>query len=730
MKHILSPKYVVRGFLSFLVIALMYTPIHTYALTAIAALPTPPNVSTVSETYLSTSATLSGHFSNTDSEKTYTEFQWGTNSNPSSLNNETGYIGQLSTSGNFSANITGLTPNTTYYFRAVAKNTQGGIKTADQVLSFTTNPPVTPDCYVNSFTSDASNNTVQMWGTATLHWTQQNCTSLTLSSSDNNFAETPVSGTSIVTETLGIPTTFVLKGTDAAGTLSQLSLTLNVSSATVTNSTCSIYSFTINDTSSTQIYNNAFATLKWNTASGCTNVSIVGSNGADFENLSNHSQTIVGPFNNTVTYTLRASDSTGATQQMQVTGSVNNPNNGGFIGYNNYGDCSISSFVSSLSTVSSGQSVMLSWSTDGSCSNVYISGTNNSIPYNYTLPTRGTIETNPLYGTSTFYITADGNTSATFAPLIVAVTGGPYAYSDQGSSNSILTSVASNVGSDSVRLNGVVVGSPYPSSAWFEYGTDPSVNLMTTQQSFPAGGTVSYYYTIYTNPSTTYYYRAVGKINGVTYRGSIMSVGTKDSSDNTTYVSNNTPAQTTAATPASTTVAPKAAEVTLAITNPSEKIYIGDTIDFKIVYSNDTNKKLSNAKLNITLPQGFTIIQTTRGQVASPSMINVNLGSLEAGATDSIFVQAKVENTVSLTTTLVTNGTLSYTNPNGSSDSSVGYVLNHAAGVASLGGFALGAGFFPTTILGWLVTILIILAVILTIRRISKAGKGGGGGHH
>ena len=90
-------------------------------------------------------------------------------------------------------------------------------------------------------------------------------------------------------------------------------------------------------------------------------------------------------------------------------------------------------------------------------------------------------------------------------------------------------------------------------------------------------------------------------------------------------------------------------------------------------------------------------------------------------------MQAKVGSSVSLTNTLVTNGALSFTYSNGVSDSAVGYVLNHASGgVSSLGGFALGSGFFPTTVIGWLVTILIILAVILTIRRISKAKKPSG----
>ena len=93
-------------------------------------------------------------------------------------------------------------------------------------------------------------------------------------------------------------------------------------------------------------------------------------------------------------------------------------------------------------------------------------------------------------------------------------------------------------------------------------------------------------------------------------------------------------------------------------------------------------------------------------------------------------MQATVGANTALNETLVTNGKLEYTLPDGTNDSAVGYVLNHAGGVASLGGLSLGAGFFPTTVLGWIVTILIILAVILTIRRISKAKHGSGALHH
>ena len=156
---------------------------------------------------------------------------------------------------------------------------------------------------------------------------------------------------------------------------------------------------------------------------------------------------------------------------------------------------------------------------------------------------------------------------------------------------------------------------------------------------------------------------------------------------------------------------------------------MGTTVDYTVTYANGSSKKLTNVGLSLVLPEGMTLVQTTQGRMTNPTTIQADLGTLAAGQTGSIFIQANV-GSVSTQETLVTNGTLTYTYPNGTTDSTVGYVLNHGEGGA-LGG--LGIGFFPTTVLGWLITILIILALILVIRRIIKsqdAGHGHGGAAH
>lgn len=592
-------------------------------------------------------------------------------------------------------------------------------------------------CVVKSFTTNAVNNTINQWNTTNIYWTFSNCTSLTLSSSDGRFSNTSVvKKTYIPTGALEQTTSYLLTGTDNNGNISQLSLTINVTPLSSIGSTgttnpgstpvgnCQIYSFDVNGSGYAQVTYNGGATLNWNTSYGCTDIQIVGDNGTHFDNNQNQSSLYLTPFKHQVIYTLNAKNQNGYGDSRQVTVTVYKPNTT----INNYGNCNITSFNSSSMSVSSGQTVTLSWTTSGYCTSVTITGTTGSIPFNYSLPANGSVPTNPLYGTSTFNISANGNVSTTGTPITVYVNGGPYPYDNGGASGNVITVVPTNIGAYSVRLNGIFITSPYPTQVWFEYGTDTSLNATTALQNFDGGVTRAFSDTIITNPKTTYYYRAVSKVNGVIYKGATMSVITKDKTDSTIFAPSSTSNSTS---PTNTAVAATTSSgVVLSITNKSDKVYVGDIVDFTISYSNGTNKKLSNVGINITLPQGFSLVQTTKGQTISPTMTSINVGTLAPGQSDSVFLQAKVGSDVSLTNTLVTNGTMSFTNPNGSNDSTVGYVLNHAGGVATLGGFSLGAGFFPTTILGWIMTILIILAVILTIRRISKAKHGTGALHH
>jgi len=130
-----------------------------------------PNVTTYAASNISTnSATLNGFVTGGNSS-TNAWFQWGTSF--SNLFNSTNQQYQGSGSSNFSAPIFGLSPNTTYYFRAAAQGNGGTVY--GNTLSFTTtnNFVVPPQPSVN-ITADSTN--LAYNGATFIRWNSSNAT--------------------------------------------------------------------------------------------------------------------------------------------------------------------------------------------------------------------------------------------------------------------------------------------------------------------------------------------------------------------------------------------------------------------------------------------------------------------------------------------------------------------------------------------------------------------------
>jgi hypothetical protein len=125
---------------------------------------TPPSVSTGAATGLGTSsATLNGNLTSLGSASSArVNFEWGTAA--ASLANQTTPVA-LSAPGSFLATLTGLTPNTIYYYRAKAV---GASTTYGTTLSFTTNASGTTTLDIDEVTNPPNASSISSTG-ATLN---------------------------------------------------------------------------------------------------------------------------------------------------------------------------------------------------------------------------------------------------------------------------------------------------------------------------------------------------------------------------------------------------------------------------------------------------------------------------------------------------------------------------------------------------------------------------------
>lgn len=111
---------------------------------------TPPTVTNLPVTDIATSsATLRGEVTDTGGANPNVTIYWGDNDAGTSAGSWDNSINLGAEGGEFSTGLTGLSPSTTYYFRAFASN-GAGLDWANSTSSFTTANPANPATIVNS----------------------------------------------------------------------------------------------------------------------------------------------------------------------------------------------------------------------------------------------------------------------------------------------------------------------------------------------------------------------------------------------------------------------------------------------------------------------------------------------------------------------------------------------------------------------------------------------------
>jgi hypothetical protein len=278
---------------------------------------------------------------------------------------------------------------------------------------------------------------------------------------------------------------------------------------------------------------------------------------------------------------------------------------------------------------------------------------------------------------------------------------------------------------------------------YFEWGTDTGNLFNTTNyQSANGNNTITFFDTIYgLSTSTTYYYRAVAKTNGIVYRGEIKSF--RLVAGGTTTIFNPAPIFTTVVQQSQPqgfilglgtnlvqlkfinnqfNTANNGSFGTVSTVNDGvQNVCVNDMAKFVVEYRNISNTVLTNAILHIDIPKDVEFRSSSAGVYnKADNTITVNVGTLNPDQAGTVSFDGLVLSSAANRDLLVVPATLSFENPNnGARETAIAYGLATSQNCVrnSLAGFAFGAGFFPNTLIGWLLLILVILALAYLIRR-------------
>lgn len=281
------------------------------------------------------SATLSAFYNANGETITGAMFKYGTDP----LMSQTAYVSTpTASSGTISTTVSGLLPDTTYYFKTVLVSTYG--MSQGYSAPFTTLAPVSvKTCNIDSF--NASSTSVTAGASVVLSWNTTNCNSVTVT--PNGVSSILASGsTSVVVNST---TTYTIT---AYGTNNNDSKTVTVTVGSTPSNSCVINSFNSNPSVVDFNYNSYVpVTLSWST-SNCNYVNLGQVGGGSYSPSGSTTVYVTGP----TTYTLYAYGTNGNdSESLSITSNSSSLS------------CAITSFEASKTNVRPGESVMIYWNT-------------------------------------------------------------------------------------------------------------------------------------------------------------------------------------------------------------------------------------------------------------------------------------------------------------------------------------------------------------------------------
>lgn len=552
------------------------------------------------------------------------------------------------------------------------------------VVTYKVGQTAQQSCSITNFS--ASPSYVTSGGSSTLNWNTSGCVSATVS---GGIVYASSLNGSQNTGSLYGTTTYTITAYGTNGSPVTQSTTVSVNQA----QSCSISYFNANPS---YVSYGGTTTLTWAT-SGANSVTISGGN--VYGSQATSGSVATGNIYGTQTYTLTANCQNGQSQTQTLTVSSQNQQS-----------CYVSSFYASPAVVTSGSSTTLYWTTSGATS-VSVSGLNNY--YNQALT--GSATTGAIYGTQTFTINANCQNGQAQSQSVTVSTSQPV------QSLSVYTGAPTNVGQTSARLNGSLIQSGgYNTQVYFQWGTTQGFGATTNSQNAGSASVSVPFFDTLTGLSanTTYYYRAVATNSSGTVYGDTQSFSTVSA---TTYVP-----------PTVVTVVKgvgSGSNLVMLEVNSNQPINacVGNMVNYLVHYKNISGRRLDNAVLQVLLPTDVEFQSTNPGIYnASDHTITLSIGTLAKEQEGTMNVVGLVSRSAINRNLIVASATIAFTDPSTTSqESAIAYGLGNTNNCAnSLAGLALfGNGFWPTTLIGWLVLILVLLLLIYLATRLYRNSR-------
>ncbi len=276
------------------------------------------------------------------------------------------------------------------------------------------------------------------------------------------------------------------------------------------------------------------------------------------------------------------------------------------------------------------------------------------------------------------------------------------------SSTSVVTTIATNVSRNNATLNGILLDtSGLSTDVYFEYGTSVNLGARTNSKNLGAGTSLPFNeYIGNLAPNTIYFFRAMANnANGIA-KGNIEVFRTPGGG----------------VTPPPVNPPTVDSKIMLKIENRYQFVSVGDTIDYTITYQNISKTKITKPLLQVIVPRYVAYLNSSRGTFAADTnTLNVQVEDLAPGAGGVVYLQGRVLSLPENNADIVTTAYIAYTNGSGAQDSAMAYVLNSPRAGNNLTASAFGAGFFPGSLCGWLLWVVIILLILWALREIFRS---------